>query len=77
MTDITPLTAIDRLQGKDAKDRSLLTDISQTLGSVTKRGRSERWKQKLREDLVCEHIAAQQKKDTKFRSFVHKLFKKG
>ncbi len=77
MTDITPLTAIDKLQGKNATDHSLLTDISQTLGRMSEKARSERWKQKLRENLVCEHIAAQQKKDTTFKSFVHKLFKKG
>ena len=77
MTDTTPLTAIDRLYSKDATGHSLFTDISRTLGSMAKKGRSEQWKEKLREDLVREHFAAKQKKDATAKSFVHKLLKKG
>ncbi len=75
MTDTTPLTAIDRLQGKDATDRNLLTDISRTLGRASGKERSERWKQKLRKDLVREHIAAQQKKDSPIKSSFRRFFK--
>jgi len=77
MTDTTPLTAIDRLYSKNATAHSLFTDISRTLGSRAKKVRSEQWKEKLRQDLVREHFAAQQKKDATVKSFVHKLIKKG
>ena len=75
MTDITPLTAIDRLHGNGAADHSLFTDISRTLGRMSGKGRSEQWKQNLREDLVREHIAAQQKKVSPIKSSFRKLFR--
>ena len=77
MTDITPIDAIDELYAKGGTEHSLLTDISHALGLESGKSRSERWKKKLREELVREHIAAEQKKDATSKSFFHKLFKKG
>ncbi len=74
-TDISPLTAIDRLHTKDGTDHSLLKDISRTLGLESENVRSERWKQKLREELVHEHIAAQKKGNSPTKSFFRRLFR--
>ncbi|NCF35723.1 MAG: hypothetical protein GWP56_04950 [Gammaproteobacteria bacterium] len=75
-TDITPLTALKRLCEKDKTDHSLLTDISRTLGLKRNRNQSEQWKQKLRGELTQEHIEMKQKKNSSFRTKVHKLFKR-
>ena len=75
MTDITPLSAIDRLNAKDGTEHSLLTDISRALGLGSDRQRSERWKEKLREDLVREHIEMKKKQNAPLRVFIHKLFR--
>ena len=76
MTDTTPLTAIDRLQGNDTTGNNLLTDISRSLGLKSdKDQRSERWKEKLRAELVREHLAAQQEKQAPVKSRLRKLFR--
>lgn len=75
MTDTTPLQAIARLCARDDTDNSFLTDISQTLGAMVKRERSDRWKQKLREELVREHFEARQKKEKPVRSLMQRLIK--
>ena len=75
MTDITPLQAIEKLFAKDDSENSLLIGISLTLGSMAKKSSSDQWKQKLREELVREHLAARQKKEKPVKSFVQSLLK--
>ena len=75
MTDTTPLQAIARLCAKDDSENSLFTDISQALGSMVKKERSDRWKQQLREELVREHLAARQNKEKPVRSLAQRLFR--
>ena len=77
MADTTPIDAIDMLQATDGTDNSLISEISQSLGLMTEKQRYERWKEKLRKELVREHISAEQKNDSTTKSFFHKLFKKG
>lgn len=74
MSDTTPLTAIDRLQGQDVTGPVVLTEFSRTLGKAIKKDRSERWKQKLREELVLEHITGQTRKAAPARFSLRKLF---
>ena len=75
-TDITPLTALKRLCEKDKTDHSLLTDISRALGLKRNRNQSAQWKQKLRVELTQEHIKMKKKKNSSFRTKVHKIFKR-
>ena len=74
-TDITPLTALERLCEKDKTDHSLLTDISHALGLKRNKNQSEQWKQKLRDELTQEHIKMKKKEKSSFKTKVHKLFK--
>ena len=75
MTDITPLKAIDRLCAKDNTENSLLTDVSMTFGRMIKKHRPNQWKQKLREELAREHLAARKKKEKSVKSIVQRLLK--
>ena len=75
MTDISPLSAIDRLNANDGTEHSLLTGVSNVLGFSSERQRSERWKEKLREDLVREHIEMKKKKNTPVRALIRKLIR--
>jgi len=77
MSDTTPLTAIERLQAAENTDQSLLTDISRVLGLKAEERQSDRWKQKLREDLVREHIAAEKNKNAPVKSSLRRFFKLG
>ena len=76
MTDITPLKAIDRLHGKESRDNSLFSDISRSLGLKSEKvRRSEQWKEKLRRELVQEHLAAKKKKASPVESSLRKFFR--
>lgn len=77
MSDTTPLTAIARLKAAERADQSLLTDISQALGLKPGERQSDRWKQKLREELVREHIAAEKKKKAPIKASLRRFFKQG
>ena len=70
------MTALKRLCEKDKTDHSLLTDISRALGLKRNRNQSEQWKQKLRVELTQEHIKMNEKKNSSFRTKIHKIFKR-
>lgn len=59
----------------DSTDRSLITDISETLAYMSKEKRALRRSQKLREELVREHLENGKKKQSSLGSSIRKLFK--
>lgn len=70
-------TTISDWEGLDFTDhpnRSLITDISQTLTNMSSENRTKRRKDKLREDLVREHIEDKQRPGSRLKSIFHKLF---
>ncbi len=54
----------DEINSIDSTDRSLITDISQTLSNLSGKRRAERRRQKLRDELVREHIENRRRKPT-------------
>ena len=58
----------------DHSHRSLITDISQTLTNMSSENRALRRKDKLREDLVREHIEDKQRPGSRLKFIFHKLF---
>ena len=56
MNDDTSITGIDRTDLTDATDHSLITDITQALKQVSGKSLAERQRQKIRDDLVREHL---------------------
>lgn len=56
MNDDTSLTGLDRIDITDLTDRSLITDITAALKQVSGKTRAERQRQKIRDDLVREHM---------------------
>lgn len=61
----------------DPTDRRLVTDISRTLTHMSGENRAKRRKDKLREDLVREHIEDKQSSRSRFKSILLKLFRLG
>ena len=59
----------------DSTDRSLITDISETLAYMSSEKRALRRSQKLREELVREHIETRKKTQSAFGSSIRNLFK--
>ena len=56
MSDENTEMTWDKIDLTDPADRSLITDISETLANLSTKKRAERKRQKLREELVREHI---------------------
>ena len=59
----------------DHTDRSLITDISNTLNNLSRDNRAKRRKQKLREDLVREYFENKQKQSSNLKSLLNKFIK--
>lgn len=59
----------------DATDRSLITDISETLAYMSREKRALRRSQKLREELVREHLENSKKTQSTLGSSIRNLFK--
>ena len=59
----------------DSTDRSLITDISETLAYMSREKRALRRSQKLREELVREHLESSKKTQSTLGSSIRKLFK--
>ena len=59
----------------DSTDRSLITDISETLAYMSSEKRALRRSQKLREELVREHIETRKKTQSTLGSSIRYLFK--
>jgi hypothetical protein len=57
----------------DNTDRSLITDISASLSYLSSKSRINRQKERLRKELVREHIASQQKEPSLLQSLAQKL----
>jgi len=58
----------------DHTNRSLITDISQTLTNMSSENRAKRRRQKLREDLVREYFEDKQRPRSRLKYILHKLF---
>ena len=57
----------------DNTDRSLITDISASLSYLSSKNRISRQKERLRKELVREHIASQQNEPSLLQSLAKKL----
>jgi hypothetical protein len=68
-------TGSDRgnLDTADNTDRSLITDISDTLSYLSSKSRKNRQREKLRKELVQEHIEYQKKEPSLLQSLADKL----
>ncbi len=71
----TTLTDWKKYDFGDRADRSLVTDISRTLNDLCGEKRAGRRMQKLREELVREHIETRKKTPTASRAIFCRLFK--
>jgi hypothetical protein len=63
----------ENLDVTDNTDRSLITDISASLSYLSSKSRINRQKERLRKELVREHIASQQKEPSLLQSLAQKL----
>ena len=63
------------LDTADTTDRSLITDISDTLSYLSPKNRKNRQREKLRKELVQEHIENQEQTYSLLKSFAKKLSK--
>ena len=72
-TDITDRCLIT--DHTDHTDRSLITDISDSLSNLLPTNRKKRQKEKLRRELVQEHIENQEQSHSLLRSVAKKLSK--
>jgi len=59
----------------DSTDRSLITDISETLAYMSSEKRALRRSQKLREELVREHIESGKQSRSTLKSLIRNVFK--
>ncbi|MCP4767446.1 MAG: hypothetical protein GY875_14360 [Gammaproteobacteria bacterium] len=75
MTEDTTKTDCGDFDLTDRTDRSLITDISETFSYLSGKNRAERRKQKLREELVREHIKHKKKPASLVCSILNKLAK--
>ncbi len=76
MSGETSETDWESLDLTDPTDRSLITDISDTFSNLAGKKRAERRRQKLREELVREHIENRKQAPTLLQSFAEKLLKR-
>ena len=63
----------ENLDTTDTADRSLITDISDTLSYLSSESRKSRQRERLRKELVQEHIEYQKKEPSLLRSLADKL----
>ena len=75
MNGETTETDWENLDVEDRTDRSLITDITDTFSNLSGEKRAERRRQKLREELVREHIENKKRAPTLLQSLAGKLFK--
>ena len=61
------------LDATDTTDRSLITDISDSLSYLSSKSRKNRQREKLRKELVQEHIEYQKKELSLLQSLADKL----
>ena len=59
----------------DHTDRSLITDISESLSYLSSKNRKNRQRERLRKELVREHIESQEKEPSLLQSLANKLTK--
>jgi hypothetical protein len=65
----------ENLDTTDTADRSLITDISDTLSYLSSKSRKSRQRERLRKELVQEHIENQKKEPSLLKSLADKLTK--
>jgi hypothetical protein len=63
----------ENLDLKDNADRSLITDISASLSYLSPESRKNRQKEKLRKELVREHIESQEKESSLLQSLAQRI----
>jgi hypothetical protein len=65
----------EKLDTTDSTDRSLITDISDSLSYLSSENRKTRQRERLRKELVREHIENQEMESSLLQSLVNKLTK--
>ena len=63
----------ENLDLTDNTDRSLITDISASLSYLSSESRKKRQRERLRKELVREHIESQEKEPSLLQSLAQKL----
>ena len=63
----------ETLDTRETTDRSLITDISDTLSYLSSKSRKNRQRERLRKELVLEHIENQKKEPSLLQSLADKL----
>ena len=63
----------ENLDLTDNTDRSRITDISASLSYLSPKSRKNRQKEKLRKELVCEHIENQEKEPSLLQSLAKRI----
>ena len=76
MSGETTETDWESLDLTDTTDRSLITDISDAFSNLAGKKRAERRQQKLRAELVREHIENRKRPPTLLQAFAEKLLKR-
>ena len=65
----------DKIELTDPTDRSLITDISETLANLSAKKRAERKRQKLRDELVREYIENRNRRPTLLQAVAARFLK--
>jgi hypothetical protein len=65
----------ENIDTTETTDRSLITDISDTLSYLSSKSRKSRQKEKLRKELVNEHIEGQKQTPSLLQSIANTLTK--
>jgi hypothetical protein len=73
MPGYEPISVGENLDITDTTGRSLMTDISESLFYLSAENRSNRKKEKLRQELVREHIESQKQTPSLLQSIAIKL----
>ena len=74
-TQAIPAYVVDYLGAADSEEDIVITDISRDRASAQDRQQLEKWKQKLRIELIREQYQSQQKEKISPKSILHQLLK--
>ena len=74
-TQAMPAYVIDYLGAADSEEDIVVTDISRNEASDNDKQQLEKWKQKLRIELIREQYESQSKEKTSPKSILHQLLK--
>jgi len=76
MNDDTTPTDIDRIDITDITDSNLITDFTHIVSCAVGKNRTERRRQKIREELIREYIDAEQQVSPSLISQLFNIFRR-